>query len=86
VSIDIEVDAKRQVFPGEAAWQVIAEAEKVYVASGKKIIQFDPADADKQVMLKKITGPSGNLRAPTLRFGKIFFIGFHPQMYDNITK
>jgi len=85
VAIVKEVDAKKEAFPGEAAWQVIAGAEKVYVAAGKKIIEFAPATADKEVMIKKITGPSGNLRAPTLRLGRIFYIGFHPEMYEKIT-
>lgn len=84
VSIVKEVDAKKQTYPGEAAWQVIADAEKVYVAAGKKILEFDPAGADKEAMLKKMTGPSGNLRAPTLRQGKVFYIGFHPEMYAKI--
>ena len=70
--IGAEVDAKKEAFPGEAAWQVIAGAEKVYVAAGKKILEFTPASGDKELMLKKITGPSGNLRAPTLRRGKTF--------------
>ena len=78
------MDAKKHAYPGEAAWQVIAAAERVYVAAGKKILEFDPADADKEAMLKKITGPSGNLRAPTLRQGKVFYIGFHPEMYAKI--
>ncbi len=85
VSIVKEVDAKKEAYPGEAAWQVIAGAEKVYVAAGKKIIEFDPAGADKGLMLKKITGPSGNLRAPALRLGKVFYIGFHPEMYEKMT-
>jgi len=40
----------------------LSETNKVAV--GKKILEFDPARAEKEVMLKKITGPSGNLRAP----------------------
>jgi hypothetical protein len=84
--IGTEVDAKKEAFPGEAAWQVIAGAEKVYVAAGKKILEFTPASADKELMLKKITGPSGNLRAPALRRGKIFYIGFHPEMYEMLAK
>ncbi len=65
---------------------MIADAEKVYVAAGKKIIDFDPAIADKQLMLKKIIGPSGNLRAPAIRVGKVFYIGFHPEMYEMIVR
>lgn len=84
--IGTEVDAKKEAFPGEAAWQVIAGAEKVYVAAGKRILEFTPATADKELMLKKITGPSGNLRAPALRRGKTFYIGFHPEMYEMLAK
>lgn len=86
MNIVTEVDAKKESFPGEAAWAMIADAEKVYVASGKKIIEFVPAAADKTTMLAKITGPSGNLRAPALRRGRVFYIGFHPAMYEEIDK
>lgn len=63
---------------------MIAAASKVYVASGKKIIEFVPADADKEEMLKKITGRSGNLRAPTLKRGDVFYIGYNTDMYDGL--
>ncbi len=76
---------KRKPFPGKLHGKSLPEPKKSYVAAGKKIIEFDPATADKEVMMKKITGPSGNLRAPTLRLGKIFYIGFHPEMYERIT-
>ena len=81
-----EVDAKKVSYQGDLAWQVIAGAEKVFVASGKKIIEFAPATADREAMLKKITGPSGNLRAPTLKRGGLFFIGYTPELYELATK
>lgn len=84
MTIATEVDAKKQSFQGDTAWQVIAAADKVFVAAGKKVIEFDPTTADKQLMQKKITGPGGNLRAPTLRLGKVFYVGFHPEMYQRI--
>ena len=31
-------------------------------------------------MRKKMMGPHGTLRAPALRFGKVFAIGFHEEM------
>lgn len=82
MDILLEVDAKKRPFPGEEAWQVIAEAEKVVVAAGKKLIEFDPRNCDQGEMLKKITGPSGNLRAPTLKVGRVFYVGFHPEAYQ----
>ncbi len=60
------MDAKRQTYTGEGAWNVVAGADKIFVASGKKIVEFDPATSNKEEMLKKITGRTGNLRAPTL--------------------
>jgi hypothetical protein len=54
------------------------------VASGKNILEFDPKTAAKDVLLKKITGPSGNLRAPALRKGRVFYIGFNPDMYSSL--
>ncbi len=84
MQINEEVDAKKRSYPQEDAWQVIAGADKVVVAVGKKTVEFDPKSADRQEILKKITGPSGNLRAPTLRIGRVYYVGFHPQMYEGI--
>jgi hypothetical protein len=79
-----EIDAKKQVYNGEDAWKVVADAEKVVVASGRKILEFDPATADKEELLKKITGRTGNLRAPALRVGRVFYIGFNEPMYESL--
>ncbi|MCP3888082.1 MAG: hypothetical protein GY702_04300 [Desulfobulbaceae bacterium] len=82
LNVETEVNAKKEVYNGEAAWQVIASAKKVYVASGKKTLEFDPATADKEEMLKKITGRTGNLRAPALKVGDVYYVGFNQSMYE----
>jgi hypothetical protein len=84
VQIKEEEDAKKRSYPQEDAWQVIAGADRVVVAVGKKTVEFDPKSADREEMLKKITGPSGNLRAPTLRIGRVYYVGFHPQLYEEM--
>lgn len=76
------MNAKTQTYSGEEAWEVVAGADKVYVASGKNIIEFDPATAEKEQMLKLITGRTGNLRAPTLKRGNNLYIGYNVDMYD----
>ncbi len=83
-TITVEEDARKKSYPGEAAWKLLAQAEKVYVAVGKNVVEFYPATADREFFLKKVIGPSGNLRAPTLRVGRVFYIGYHPEMYDNL--
>jgi hypothetical protein len=83
-AIAVEEDARKHSYPGEAAWQLLVEAEKVYVAVGKKVMEFNPATADRDLFLKKVIGPSGNLRAPALRVGKVFYIGYHPDIYETL--
>ncbi len=68
---------------GEAIWKLVEGAEKVYVSSGKKILEFAPAD-DKDEMLKKMSGRTGNLRAPTLRKGNVFYVGFNEELYNSV--
>lgn len=81
ILIKTEVNAKNQIYAGEEAWNVIAGAETIYVANGRNIIEFCPATADKDELLKKITGRTGNLRAPTLKSGGVFYIGYNDDMY-----
>ncbi len=82
--MDTEVNAKKEIYNGEEAWAVIADARKVVVANGRKIIEFEPSTADKEEMLKKITGRTGNLRAPTLKRDDVFYVGYNAEMYDNL--
>ena len=53
------------------------------VARGKKFVVFDmkkapPGDDD---LLAAILGPTGNLRAPTLRKGATLLVGFSEEAY-----
>jgi hypothetical protein len=36
------------------------------------------------VLLQLLLGPSGNLRAPTIRVGKTLVVGFEAEMYGKI--
>ncbi len=54
------------------------------VAKGKKVLTFDmkkdpPSAAD---FAKVVLGPSGNLRAPSLKTGKKWLVGFHEEAYS----
>lgn len=50
-------------------------------ARGKKIVTWQPSDANKEALLKAAMGPSGNLRAPTLRLKDRIVVGFHEALY-----
>lgn len=59
------------------------EASKIFVARGKNYVSIDmkkDAPGDDE-LAKLIVGPSGNLRAPTIRKGKTLFVGFNAEAY-----
>ena len=55
-------------------------ASKVIVAKGKKLAEFKGGSAGKDVV-DAMLGPTGNLRAPTLRKGKTVLVGFNDETY-----
>jgi arsenate reductase-like glutaredoxin family protein len=61
-------------------------AEKIVVAKGKKVVTFDmkrePPDDD--TLVAHLLGPTGNLRAPTLRRGKTLLVGFNEEAYGQV--
>ena len=81
IEIDEEVNASKDTIKGNGILDLVKDAEKVIVASGKKILDFDPA-GDTSEMLAKMSGRTGNLRAPTIRCGKVFYVGFNEELYQ----
>ena len=41
---------------------------------------------DDEVLLARLIGPTGNLRAPTARFGTTLVVGFNEEAYEQILK
>ncbi len=60
------------------------EAAHVIVAKGKKISRFEPNGKAAKEIVEAMLGPTGNLRAPTLRVGKTVLVGFHQDVYDEV--
>lgn len=42
------------------------------------------APPDDETLLKQILGPTGNLRAPTLRKGKTLVVGYNDAVYSDL--
>ena len=58
----------------------------LYAAKGKKVVHVDlkKEKPDDEILTKMVLGPTGNLRAPTLRKGKTLIVGFNAEMYDEL--
>ncbi len=68
------------------ALQLAHAAEQILVAKGKKVAVFDMKNAppDDETLLAHLLGPTGNLRAPTLRKGKTLLVGFSDEAYQRV--
>jgi hypothetical protein len=82
IIIEKEVSATKETISDEGIWDLVKKGERIVVASGKKIIEFTPND-DKNDILAKIAGRTGNLRAPTVKVGSTFYIGFNEELYND---
>lgn len=62
---------------------VLLDATKLVVVKGKKVSAFDLAKDKLSAaeLAKVMLGPTGNLRAPTMRLGKKVLVGFSAEVY-----
>ena len=77
------VPASRKLGKQDAAAMAKA-ASKVYVAKGKRVDEWKPADKAGADLVAAMLGPTGNLRAPCLRVGKTVVVGFNEELYTSI--
>lgn len=78
-----EVPASRKLGDKDAR-AIAKESSKVLVAKGKKLDVFVMKDAKIGEVVEKMLGPTGNLRAPTLRVGKTTIVGFSDEAYETV--
>ena len=60
------------------------ECDTLIVAKGKKVTTFDLAGDPGDAMVDAMLGPTGNLRAPTVRSGKTLLVGFNEERYASV--
>ena len=63
------------------ALALVRQADRLVVAKGKKLTELDlggerPSD---DTVAKLMLGPTGNLRAPTLRVGRTLVVGYNEE-------
>jgi len=77
------VIANKVKLGADEAMELAAEASTVRAARGKKVVSYSmKKDApSREDLLKVMLGPTGNLRAPTLRKGRTILVGFNEDLY-----
>jgi len=54
------------------------------VAKGKKTEAFAPGGKAPKACVDAMLGPTGNLRAPTIRAGKTVLVGFNEDLFGEV--
>ncbi|HBI42165.1 MAG TPA: hypothetical protein DDY78_04810 [Planctomycetales bacterium] len=80
------VDATKNRIGRDEALKLAKAADKIVVGKGKKVIVFNmkTAPPDDDALAAQLLGPSGNLKAPTLRMGRTLLVGFSEAAYRQV--
>lgn len=68
----------------DKAEELLASAEALIVAKGRKLSRFDVSGAIPDGAVDAMLGSTGNLRAPTLVVGTTLLVGFNQDVYEDI--
>lgn len=83
-----QVNASKDKISGESVLEMLDGVKTLVVSKGKKSTTIDlnkDRPSDEQ-LVSMMTGPTGNLRAPTIRKGKTLLIGFNQDAYEEVFK
>lgn len=66
--------------------KLVGEVREIYSVKGKKVnyLNLQKEETDQATVLSMLLGPTGNLRAPTLRVGNTLVVGFQQEIYNQI--
>lgn len=80
------MNVKDQYLGEKDALAMAREADEIYAAKGKKVVHLvmkrDKPDA--ATIKSLLVGPTGRLRAPTLRVGRKLLVGFSEEAYKEV--
>ena len=86
VSIDTQVNAKKTILANPEALGLLSQVDELYATKGTKVIHVNlkTARPDDETLLSLVIGPSGKLRAPTLKKGRTLIVGFDEATYQHV--
>ena len=64
---------------------MVRQAQRLVAAKGKKVTAVDLAAGTPpdEELAKLMLGPTGNLRAPTIRIGQTILVGYNDQVFSD---
>ena len=83
-----QVDARKTTLKEREALALAGGVDEIYASKGKQVVHLDlKKDKPDAATLKGLLlGPTGNLRAPTLRKGRTLIVGFDEATYAKLLR
>lgn len=86
VEVAAQEDARKTPLVEADALKLVGQVNELYVTRGTKVIHINLKKdrPDDETLLGLLIGPSGKLRAPTLKIGKTMIVGFDQATYEKV--
>tara|TARA_Y100001934_G_C12279905_1_gene739355 strand:+ start:635 stop:907 length:273 start_codon:yes stop_codon:yes gene_type:complete len=81
VNVADKAPASRKLQATDAR-DMLGTANRLVAMKGKKVNEFDVKSDVSDEAVTAMLGPTGNLRAPTIRVGKTLFVGFNQEVFE----
>jgi arsenate reductase-like glutaredoxin family protein len=81
ITVNETVPASRKLQASDAR-AMLKSASKLIAMKGKKVAEFDLKTKVGKDAVEAMLGPTGNMRAPTLRSGKTLLVGFNEDVFQ----
>jgi len=80
------VDARKVRLKQKEALAMLTDVDEIYATKGKRVTHVDlrKEHPGNEALLSLVLGPTGNLRAPTLRVGRTLLVGFDEATYEKM--
>ena len=83
IDVRERASASRKLGEREAR-ALLAGASRLIAAKGKRVDEFRLAGRVPREAVEAMLGPTGNLRAPTVRVGTTLLVGFDEEAYRRV--
>ncbi len=80
------MDSRKKTLGEREALALARQVDEIYATKGARVVRLDlkAGKPDPAVLRGLLIGPSGKLRAPTLRVGRTLLVGFDEETYRKV--
>lgn len=86
VAVKEQIIANKVPLAHDKIDELVASVNEIYATKGTKLIHLDLKNdqPEEEMLYALLIGPSGKLRAPTLKVGKTLLVGYDESAYQAI--